>query len=354
MMEDKKKAGQIEDMLRQSGLLAGPINFQSPLQGGNNQIQAFEMKGKKYVIKRYLTDPNDARSRLQTEWLFLKYANEIGVACVPKPLCYDEKSNLGLYSFIDGNKISPGHVSGHHIDQAALFISALNAPSKAAIKARTSNSLNDASEACFSIRSHFVMIEKRLSILGDIIPDSRVNENATIFVTELLASWYKVKERIITHCQRENVSIDSELATEERCISPSDFGFHNAIEDAQGELSFIDFEYAGWDDPAKLICDFFLQPAVSVSRDFYHRFVDRWISQFPEPAKIEARTAMLEPLFAIKWCCIILNPFRPNWIKGRHLDMSEAELENLREQQMYKAARVHNTLSSDILQARQG
>ena len=28
---------------------------------------------------------------------------------------------------------------------------------------------------------------------------------------------------------------------------------------------FIDFEYAGWDDPSKLICDFFCQPAVKAT-----------------------------------------------------------------------------------------
>ena len=53
------------------------------------------------------------------------------------------------------------------------------------------------------------------------------------------------------------------LDQQDRCLSPSDFGFHNAL--AQGEtVRFIDFEYAGWDDPAKTVCDFFHHPGVPV------------------------------------------------------------------------------------------
>ena len=39
-------------------------------------------------------------------------------------------------------------------------------------------------------------------------------------------------------------------------ISPSDFGFHNALRTNTGPV-FFDFEFSGWDDPAKTIIDFF-------------------------------------------------------------------------------------------------
>jgi len=50
------------------------------------------------------------------------------------------------------------------------------------------------------------------------------------------------------------------LPADETCLSPSDFGFHNALVDPSGALSFLDFEYAGRDDPAKPVSDFFCQP----------------------------------------------------------------------------------------------
>src|SRR6185503_11886129 len=45
-------------------------------------------------------------------------------------------------------------------------------------------------------------------------------------------------------------------------LSPSDFGYHNAVLADDETVRFFDFEYAGWDDPAKLVCDFFNQVEV--------------------------------------------------------------------------------------------
>ena len=64
-------------------------------------------------------------------------------------------------------------------------------------------------------------------------------------------------------------------------MSPSDFGFHNALATPGGRLVFIDFEYAGWDDPAKLANDFFCQPAVPVDARFYDDFVARAMTFSP-------------------------------------------------------------------------
>src|SRR5581483_2047702 len=96
-----------------------------------------------------------------------------------------------------------------------------------------------------------------------------------------------------------------------RCISPSDFGFHNALLKPDGKLCFIDFEYAGWDDPAKTVCDFFCQPSVPVDRKHLGRFVEGIIPGFQDPERLEQRIRALLPVYGIKWCCILLNEFLP-------------------------------------------
>ena len=58
------------------------------------------------------------------------------------------------------------------------------------------------------------------------------------------------------------------LPKSERCLSPSDFGFHNAICDVNGVYHFVDFEYFGWDDPAKMICDFILHPGMDLPNKY--------------------------------------------------------------------------------------
>ena len=120
---------------------------------------------------------------------------------------------------------------------------------------------------------------------------------------ELIPVWQKVQASL------ENVS--SDVQPDDRCLSPSDFGFHNAVLTEHSQLTFFDFEYAGWDDPAKTICDFFCQPKVPVSLDFYDVFASAIAACASSPEKVRARADRLLPLYRIKWCCILLNEFLP-------------------------------------------
>jgi hypothetical protein len=115
------------------------------------------------------------------------------------------------------------------------------------------------------------------------------------------------------------VGVDSlaPLAAEYRCVSPSDFGFHNALLADEGRLGFFDFEYAGWDDPAKLLCDFFCQPAVPAPIDCWPQFLDLTASLVGDTQIERQRQALLFPLYQVKWCCILLNEFQSTGRKRR-------------------------------------
>ena len=54
-------------------------------------------------------------------------------------------------------------------------------------------------------------------------------------------------------------------------LSPSDFGFHNILSH-HNNLYYIDFEYAGWDDPYKLIADFILNPDYKIPIKYQNIF----------------------------------------------------------------------------------
>ena len=56
----------------------------------------------------------------------------------------------------------------------------------------------------------------------------------------------------------QGVSWEQELLEQYRTLSPSDFGFHNALRTPAGTMVFLDFEYFGWDDPAKTGFGFFV------------------------------------------------------------------------------------------------
>jgi hypothetical protein len=81
--------------------------------------------------------------------------------------------------------------------------------------------------------------------------------------------------------------------------------------DDSGVLSFLDFEYSGRDDPAKLVCDFFCQPEKAVSLAYFPEFTDRVAAGIQIPDSVKFRCRILLRAYQIKWACIILNDFLP-------------------------------------------
>ena len=115
------------------------------------------------------------------------------------------------------------------------------------------------------------------------------------------------------------LDLSASLPSKHRVPSPSDFGFHNAMVEADGRLRFFDFEYAGWDDPAKAVGDFFSHPGVAVPQDQFEPFVMQALAPYEENAQhMATRVRLLEPISQVKWCCIILNEFLPAAARRRN------------------------------------
>ena len=53
--------------------------------------------------------------------------------------------------------------------------------------------------------------------------------------------------------------------SDQRIISPSDMGVHNTLRTQEG-VKFIDFEYAGYDDLAKLVTDIVIHPEYQLNK----------------------------------------------------------------------------------------
>src|SRR5262249_28106137 len=146
--------------------------------------------------------------------------------------------------------------------------------------------------------------------LGQVAGDTDVDGQAAALVaTELVPAWEGVAARAARRAEELGMAADEEIRAADRCLSPSDFGFHNALLGADRRLRFLDFEDAAWDDPAKLICDFFCQPAVPAPREEYERFAAGVTADLSDPAWHRARAALLLPAYRVKWCCILLNDF---------------------------------------------
>ena len=71
------------------------------------------------------------------------------------------------------------------------------------------------------------------------------------------------------------------------------------------------FEYSGWDDPAKLACDFFCQPSVPVPSRFWITFLNEITTGLPDPGRERDAWSLLLPVYRMKWVTILLNDFQP-------------------------------------------
>ncbi len=333
-MPDGPLTTDIAAMLGLAAQQARNIRLEPCGTGGNNRVFLTQFDGRKLVVKQYYRHPSDPRDRLHSEDAFLRYAVAAGVTCVPRPVAADARLGLGVYEYIEGRKLESSDVSAVRVNEAAEFFIRLNDPAHRA----TARMLPAASEACFSIGEHFLMVDRRTAQLATIPSAADVDIAARDFAANLAARWNEVKRRITSEAPSRGQSLDAPVA--EQCVSPSDFGFHNALVRKTGEVCFLDFEYAGWDDPAKMVGDFFSHPAVPVPREHFDRFVQITMGYSPHARALEARARLLLPVFQVKWCCIILNEFIPEFALRRRFADPEGDEGGRKRRQLEKARQL--------------
>jgi hypothetical protein len=310
----------------------GSLGELAPLAGGaNNRVFRAETDRGPVLLKAYFRHPGDPRDRLGAEFSFSRFAWARGVRCIAKPLACDEAAGLGLFDYVAGEPT--GSVGSREVDEALEFFRQVNRGRKHPDAAK----LPRASESCLSLNDHYHVIGHRVERLQNIEASTEVDRAALEFAKHLAPAWEAILAGARKHAALNCLAADSPLPPGERCISPSDFGFHNAIRGTDGRLRFIDFEYAGWDDPAKLICDFFCQPAVPVPANLFERFASTVAAEFPSAGIHFARASLLLPVYRVKWICILLNEFLPVGSRRREFSGTPEALEARKAAQLAKA-----------------
>ena len=173
-------------------------------------------------------------------------------------------------------------VSEADIDAAADFLCRLRELSQRPESA----ALPPAADACFSVAETLRYLRARLGRLQPEVrgqrPEVRCQTSDLGPVTSEFSAFMSDDftpgmEAIVASATSPRYGRDGaaeiELPAEERGLSPSDFGFHNALLRGGQEWVFLDFEYFGWDDPAKTVSDFLLHPGMELTDVHKKRFV---------------------------------------------------------------------------------
>lgn len=284
--------------------LAEPITVGRLSGGKNNQVFRVETADGPLLLKVYFTDAGDSRDRLGAEWSFLSRLWSLGLIGIPHPLAMVRDPHAALYSFVAGRRPAPSDIGGDAVAQAADFIIAAN-PTP-----RDVSGLAPASEACFSLHDHMATVDRRVGRLRELDPLAPLRDDAASLVDKRLKPlWARVRQIATERLGAGGAA--GPIAEREIIASPSDFGFHNALMDDGGRLTFIDFEYAGRDDPAKLVCDFFSCPEVPVPSCHFGDFVRALADGLGLGEAFHLRCRSLLDTYRLKWACIVLNDFLP-------------------------------------------
>lgn len=292
------------------------------VSGGNNRVYRIRTEKGSFAAKYYGAVDGDGRDRLEHEFRGLRFLHNSGArAAVPKAIAVDRRERCAIYEWIDG-RVPDAHDS-EDVGAVVGLLTHLHG-------ARTSAGaefLSPATESVFRSGELCAQIERRLDRLD---PIAASDPELRGFLAGQLRPEFERRAGTL----RERLS-DGELPLERRTLSPSDFGFHNALRGPDESLVFIDFEYFGWDDPVKATADFLLHPAMTLSANERRAFLDGALALYGSDSGFLARLAACYPLYGIRWALIILNEFVPElWARrtfsGKGEDWAGAKREQLR------------------------
>lgn len=304
--------------------------------GRNSQVYRVDTEaGRKFALKVYFRHAADSRDRLATEYGSFAYLWGNGFREIPEPMAADPARGWAVYQYLEAERLAPGQAGAAEVLAAADFLIRLRALSHKPDSRR----LGMASEAHFALAQVGAHVDARFQKLRLVQHDGPAYRQLREFLEKEFAPLYgRVVAASRDHLQASGASPDEELPWELRTLSPSDFGFHNALRQPGGGVFFLDFEYFGWDDPAKMVSDFLLHPAMNLSATLKKAFASRLFDGFSNFPGLLARVESLYPIFGLKWCLIILNEFLPEALMRRQFaGVAPAQQEGLQLQQLAKA-----------------
>lgn len=290
------------------------VDDERVLRGGaRHRVLQVGPPGQRVVVKLHGPPREGFDDGFAREVLMHGFIARHGGGRVPALLAHDAALRCVVFEWIDATPLLGGHDAGmaeHAV--MADFLIGLNQP--AVLEQARAADLPVAAEGGLRQQDHLDCARRRIDRLLSLDPATSPHHPAMqSWVREVLSREWERQGRLVA------ASDDPPAAA---VLSPSDFGRHNTLRACDGALWFIDFEHAGWDDPAKLAADFILQPDHPLDEATAGFFLDRLMASACFPRDLAARTRRLLAVQRIKWATIVLNRF----VHGGRGDGSSDEL----------------------------
>jgi hypothetical protein len=285
------------------------ISYNGPIAGGNSKVFKLIFKNRSCALKFYRPQYLSFHNRLETEVDALEFFEKNEIKLTPKLIKKFPEYNCVLMDWVDGTPIASR--SNNDIKSLVLFLKRLHFLRKNP----DSKKIKMGVDMVCCLEGVIRQINDRLAKLK-----TSVTNKEKALGNLLDNEFEEVKGKIFSWVKERNVSDTLFYFT----LSPVDFGFHNAIR-TNGELKFIDFEYFGWSDVTQILSDTMLHPGINFTEVEKHFFYDLAKEIYCDDKNLKDRITALFPLYNLRWCSIMLNPF----IWNNSLSTDE-EIENLK------------------------
>lgn len=278
--------------------------------GNNNRLFLVQTLNDRYLVKVYF---KDERNRLQREFTAFDFLRKNGFQNVPKVYFKNEGLNFAVYSFQEGRVISSLAAGKEQIDSLLDFIIEL-------YKFNYSDVLDKfepAVMACFELQDYLKNIQFRFNRFKEYKSSQSIHPLVGEFINQVKVIDYiesefnRLEDKVLS-------STHKSISEFEKKLSPVDFGLHNALFKIDDSVCFVDFEYFGWDDPARIIADFvnhdmqFDLPTV-----FKQYFVEEYIKRADLAETETERLYLVKELISLEWLTIYLYGMTPEKIATR-------------------------------------
>jgi thiamine kinase-like enzyme len=316
-------------------------SFQLLTSSGNNRIYKVKLKdGRNYAVKQYLNLKEDSRPRLQAEFGHLNALWKLDFQNIPKPILTE--GNWAVYSLVEGAFVKSVELA--EMDEVLSFLSRLSDVSS---KLREFSIL-PGSDSRSCLGDYIDQIERRYNRLVQGANTSGLEKEINDFLEQ---KFLPHKEFIFRkfYDSIESLGWDLQIpfTEEQQMFSPSDLGFHNILASStdKGKLVFLDFEYSGWDDPAKLLADFFHHVGQNITWEHKWHLLERFAVHRTQDPDFLRRWDIVIDMIGLEWVLIVLNVIDPKEMKRKRFANPNLDPVDLIKTRVSKANQMINEMS---------
>src|SRR5437868_2608772 len=219
--------------------------------GRNNRLFHLTTSGGPPLVAKFYH--RDRWDRLGHEFGTLAFLGHVGASKVPRAYVCSAAFAYGVYSFEPGSPRPAADLRDSELVAAARLAAHLHTIAPASARARE---LPRAIGAALSVAEHVQVIDDRLRDFETFAASPSADDElrAACRELDLRATLADLVARATSGLTPDQSAVP--LPPSSWRLNTTDFGPHNLLVTEAGQVTAVDFEGAGWDDPARLVMGF--------------------------------------------------------------------------------------------------